>query len=413
MALVVAPAPASAAAERKHAALIVDANTGRVLYESAADEPRYPASLAKLMTLYIVFELIEQRRLTYGTRIKISGNAAGAAPSRLDLEEGEDIALIDAIKALITKSANDVAVAVAEHIAGSEDRFAKLMTVKARALGMKGTTFTNASGLPDDEQVTTARDIATLALRLYDDFPQHYPLFATRAFTFRGVTYRNHNKLLVQYAGTEGLKTGYIRSSGFNIVVAVRRGQKHVVGVVFGGASAASRDAHMRTLLNMAWSKASVQRTRKPAPTAAVASMAQPTVLIAPPKLVRGMPLSAFEQQAAHATGPGSSAPASGSRDDTSRQVERAGGLQRTTRPRFEIQVGAYQTMAEAERQLAAVRESAGEILSAYKPVAQEVRIGERVLYRSRYSGFDAEQASAVCRELKRKQIDCFALKAD
>ena len=149
-----------------------------MLHQSAADEPRYPASLAKMMTLYMAFELIEQGRLSYQTKIKMSANAAAAAPSKLDLERGRgDRRCIDAIKALITKSANDVAVALAEHIAGSEENFARLMTRKARQLGMSATTFRNASGLPDDEQVTTARDMVTLALRLQDDFPKHYPLF--------------------------------------------------------------------------------------------------------------------------------------------------------------------------------------------------------------------------------------------
>src|ERR1700674_1561865 len=186
--------PAQAAG--KSAVLVIDANTGRVLHASAADELRHPASLAKMMTLYMAFELIEQGRLSYQTKINISANAAAAAHTKLDLAEGEEIALVDAIKALITKSANDMAVAIAEHIAGSEERFAKLMTQKAHQLGMPATVFKNASGLPDDEQVTTARDMVTLALRMQDDFPKHYPLFATRTFTYKSETLHNHNTLL-------------------------------------------------------------------------------------------------------------------------------------------------------------------------------------------------------------------------
>ena len=180
-----------------------------------------------------------------------------APPSKLDLDEGEEIALLDAIKALITKSANDIAVAIAEHIAGSEEKFAQLMTQKARQLGMPATIFRNASGLPDDEQVTTARDMATLALRLQDDFPKHYPLFATRTFTYKDETLRNHNTLLSSYEGTDGIKTGYTRASGFNLVASVKRGRKHVIGVVFGGSSAAARNTAMRTFLNMGLVKAS------------------------------------------------------------------------------------------------------------------------------------------------------------
>src|SRR5262245_15454446 len=199
------PLPPPAHAAGKSAVLVVDANTGRVLHESAADELRHPASLAKMMTLYLAFERIEQGRLSYQTKIKISANAAETAPTKLGLEEGDEIALIDAIKALITKSANDMAVAIGEHIAGSEEAFARAMTQKARQLGMAATTFRNASGLPDDEQITTARDMVTLALRLQDDFPQHYPLFATRTFTYKDETFRNHNSLLSNYPGTDGL----------------------------------------------------------------------------------------------------------------------------------------------------------------------------------------------------------------
>ncbi len=262
----------TARAEAKHAAMVIDANTGQVLHAQAADEARFPASLTKMMTLYMAFELIDMGRLTYQSKIKISQEAASAAPSKLDLDPGEDITAIDAIKALVTKSANDIAIAIAEHIGGTEANFARLMTAKARQIGMKSTTFRNASGLPDPGQVTTARDMLTLALRLQDDFPRHYGLFATRAFTYNGGTHRNHNTLLGSYAGTDGIKTGYTRASGFNLVSSVRRDGRHVVAAVFGGSSAASRNAHMRLLLNRALTQASAEKTRKP-------------MLIAKPKL--------------------------------------------------------------------------------------------------------------------------------
>jgi D-alanyl-D-alanine carboxypeptidase len=246
--------------------MVIDANTGRVLHASEADALRHPASLTKMMTLYLVFEAIERGRASYGTKIKISQEAAAAAPSKLDLDPGEEITVIDAIRALVTKSANDVAVALAEHFAGSEDRFATAMTAKARQIGMTRTTFRNASGLPDAEQVTTARDMLTLSLRLIDDFPRHYTLFSTRAFTYGNATYRNHNTLLGTFEGVDGIKTGYTRMSGFNLVSSVRRGGRHVVGVVFGGASAGIRNAEMRRLITLAITKASPERTRKAAP---------------------------------------------------------------------------------------------------------------------------------------------------
>ena len=250
----------------RHAVLVVDANTGRVLYQRYPDEPRFPASLAKLMTLYLLFEQLEQGRLSLTTKIRFSANAVAAPPSNLDVAEGTEIAVIDAIRALIVKSANDVAVAVAEHIAGSEEKFAELMSRKARDLGMTATVFRNASGLPDAGQVTTARDMVTLALRLHDQFPKHVPLFATRTFSWGGETYRNHNTLLFRYGGLDGMKTGYIRASGFNLVASARRGKKHVMAAYFGGRTAALRNAAVRTHLDAGFEKASDKKTRAPGP---------------------------------------------------------------------------------------------------------------------------------------------------
>ncbi|NJO34378.1 MAG: D-alanyl-D-alanine carboxypeptidase, partial [Rhodospirillales bacterium] len=260
----------------RHAALIVDANTGRVLHAQFADEPRYPASLAKMMTLYIVFEQLQQGRLKPSSRIKISENAANTPPSRLDLEPGSEITVGDAVKALITKSANDIAVAVAEHISGSTEKFAALMTQKARAVGMGSTVFKNPHGLPDANQVTTARDMVTLALRLNDHFPRYYALFATRTFAYNGSLYRNHNTLLGRFEGTDGIKTGYTSASGFNLVSSVRRDGKHIVGAIFGGSTAASRNAHMKTLLTRALHNASDEKTRRPALIAKAPSEERP-----------------------------------------------------------------------------------------------------------------------------------------
>lgn len=256
-------APGQADAAGKRASMAIDANTGNVLYAQGAEESRYPASLTKLMTLYLVFEQLEAGRLSGSTRIKISENAARTPPSRLGLRAGEDIALSDAVKALITKSANDIAVAVAEHIAGSEERFAQQMTRKARELGMTATTFRNPHGLPDAGQVTTARDMLTLAMRLNDDFPKYYRLFSLRTFHYAGRAYRNHNTMLAYYRGMDGLKTGYTTSSGFNLVASVRRDGKHVVAVVFGGSSSAARNVQMRAILDRALARASTHRTRK------------------------------------------------------------------------------------------------------------------------------------------------------
>ena len=266
--------------------MVVDANTGAVLHNSAGDKSVYPASLTKMMTLYMTFELIEMGRLNYGSKIKMTEAGAAVAPSKLGLDPGEELTVLEAIKALVTKSANDVAVALAQHIGGTEANFARLMTQKARQLGMANTTFRNASGLPDAGQTTTARDMITLGLRLQDDFPTHYRLFSTRTFSFRGKNYRNHNTLLHRYAGTDGIKTGYTRASGFNLVSSVRRDGKHVVAAVFGGKTAASRNAKMQQIINSALPKASRNVTRKPA---LVARAPQPQP-VSPPRQVAEAP---------------------------------------------------------------------------------------------------------------------------
>jgi D-alanyl-D-alanine carboxypeptidase len=229
--------------------IVVDAKTGSVINATKADELRHPASLTKIMTLYMLFAELEAGRLKLGSRIRISAEAAGQPPSKLGLNAGDSIVVEDAIKAIITRSANDVAVAVAEIIAGDEDSFAKLMTRRARAIGMTRSVFKNASGLPDPEQVTTARDMALLGLALQDRFPSYYPYFATRAFQWRGVTIGNHNRLLGSVDGVDGIKTGYTRASGFNLVSNVKRGGRHVVAVVLGGQTGAARDALMRDLI--------------------------------------------------------------------------------------------------------------------------------------------------------------------
>lgn len=258
--------PASARSTSKHAAFVIDANTGAVLYQDDADERRHPASLTKMMTLYLAFETIEQGRMSMSSKVIMSERAASAAPSKLGLDPGEDLTVREAILALITKSANDVASALAEKIGGNEANFVRLMNAKARELGMTRTNFENPSGLPDPAQVTSARDMVTLGLRLQDDFPQYYPMFATRSFSFAGKSHRNHNTLMNNFSGIDGIKTGYTRASGFNLVSSVKRSGRHVVAAVFGGSSAASRNAEMRTLLTRALTKASPVKTRKPQP---------------------------------------------------------------------------------------------------------------------------------------------------
>ena len=244
-----------------YSSIVVDANSGAVMQASNADAPRHPASLTKIMTLYMLFERLEQGKIKLTTDLPVSARASVQAPSKLALKPGETIRVETAIRAIVTKSANDVAVVVAEALGGDEPNFARLMTAKAQALGMKQTVYRNASGLPDDQQITSARDQAILGRAIQDRFPNYYHYFATRTFDFRGKSIRNHNHLLGVVDGVDGIKTGYIRDSGFNIVTSVRRANRHLVAVVFGGRSADARDARVRSLIENNVNIAAVKRT--------------------------------------------------------------------------------------------------------------------------------------------------------
>jgi D-alanyl-D-alanine carboxypeptidase len=229
--------------------IIVDGNSGATLSANNPDASRHPASLTKIMTLYLLFERLDAGKMKLDTEMEVSEHASEQAPTKLGLRPGQTIRVEDAIKGLVTRSANDAAVVIAEAIAGDEGDFAKQMTRKARALGMLRTVYRNASGLPDDEQVTTARDQSTLGRAIQDRFPRYYRYFSTTAFNYRGQSIRNHNRLLGKVEGVDGIKTGYTRASGFNLVTSMRRGNRHLVGVVLGGRSGGSRDAIMRNLL--------------------------------------------------------------------------------------------------------------------------------------------------------------------
>jgi D-alanyl-D-alanine carboxypeptidase len=241
--------------------IMVDSNSGATLSATNPDASRHPASLTKIMTLYLLFERLEAGKMKLDTEMNVSEHASDQAPTKLGLRPGQTIAVEDAIKGLVTRSANDAAVVIAEAIAGDEGDFAKLMTRKARALGMVRTVYRNASGLPDDEQVTTARDQATLGRAIQDRFPRYYRYFSTTAFNYHGHSIRNHNKLLGDVEGVDGIKTGYTHASGFNLVTSMRRGNRHLVGVVLGGRSGGSRDTIMRGLLAENLEKAATKRT--------------------------------------------------------------------------------------------------------------------------------------------------------
>lgn len=232
-----------------YAAMVVDVKTGRILHATNPDAPRHPASITKVMTLYLLFEQLERGTMNLNTQLRVSANAAKQPPSKLGVRAGQTVSVEDAIKAVVTRSANDVAVVIAENIGGSESAFANMMTRKARSLGMSRTTYRNASGLPNPGQITTARDLTILGRAIQDRFPRYYGYFQTRSFEYGNQVIGNHNRLIGRIEGVDGIKTGYTRASGFNLLTNARTSDRHIVAVVLGGKSSASRDNIMAGLV--------------------------------------------------------------------------------------------------------------------------------------------------------------------
>ena len=318
--------------------IIVDGNSGATLSSNNPDASRHPASLTKIMTLYLLFERLDAGKMKLDTEMQVSEFASEQAPTKLGLRPGQTIRVEDAIKGLVTRSANDAAVVIAEALAGDEDDFAKLMTRKARALGMNKTVYRNASGLPDDEQVTTARDQSTLGRAIQERFPRYYRYFSTLAFNYHGHSISNHNHLLGTVEGVDGIKTGYTRASGFNLVTSMRRGNRHLVGVVMGGRSGSSRDAIMRNLLAENLEKASTKRTvaaiteRNPADANADVAEAEAETQPAPMVQVQGA------VQPAPVSAEPAAAPASRSATPPSRTVTSI-AMATAAQPKSEVQI--------------------------------------------------------------------------
>lgn len=372
-------APRDAAAQigsDRYAAFLQDADTGAVLLAVDADEARYPASLTKMMTLYLAFEALQRGRLTEATRIRVSRHAAGMEPSRLGLRAGSTIRARDAIMALVTKSANDAAVALGEHLAGgSEVAFARMMTRKARALGMANTTFRNASGLPHPAQVTTARDMAMLSRALIRDFPRRYTYFSAAGFDWRGQRMRNHNRLLGEYDGADGIKTGYIRASGFNLAASAMRDGRRLVAVVFGGATGAERDRHVMALLDRGF-----DRIGREAPADVMIARRGGSGLIASANAATLTP-------PVRATGQ--------VRDNRARAAAIARPAPRppaAARSQWAVQVGAYATRASAQ---AAARRAA---TRGGRVEVERVRVRGSRLWRARVLGLSPAEARRTCR---------------
>lgn len=383
------------AAANNYAAIVVDANTGEVLFSRNANASRYPASLTKMMTLYLIFEDLERGKISLNSRLTVSRNAANQAPSKLGLTAGSTIRVEDAILALVTKSANDVAMVVAENLSASEAAFAQRMTQTARSLGMGSTTFRNPHGLPNSGQVTTATDMALLGRALQDRFPQYFDYFSTSSFTWNGVTYRNHNNLLGEY-GVEGIKTGYTSASGFNLVVSVRRDGRYVVAVVMGGNSSSSRDAHMRDLLDTHVGRAST------GPRTAPLVVASPSDLI-PVPLPRANPLRADPITTAAISPPATISP------PAPIPTPVAEGDYDPDLTGWAIQIGAFPTQDAAFERLTEAQMLEGAMLATVAPFTEAIDVGGVPHYRARFVGFGSrEVASAACTAFERRGVDCY-----
>jgi len=377
-----------------YTSIVIDAETGTVVSESNADSPHYPASLTKMMTLYLIFEALDKGRIRLDTELPVSDHAADQSPTKLGLSAGETIAVRDLVLGLVTRSANDAAVVAAEWLAGSEEIFAERMTAKARALGMSHTVFQNASGLPDPDQITTARDLAKLGRALYRDFPTMYPYFATREFIFRGVVITSHNHLMDRFDGMDGIKTGYIRASGFNLAASAVRNGRRLIGVVMGGESAHARDLQMAALLNAGFS-----RTAPDATDTLTASASTPAVpaFTSADGAFETQSFSARAKRALRHLSPISTAEAS------TRKGARGDG----ETGRWGIQVGAFAQQGAAEKAahsaLAELPSAKGHAVSVTKPGEGE----KDRYYRARIGGFSEKDAERACQTLHKKHRDC------
>jgi D-alanyl-D-alanine carboxypeptidase len=454
------------------ASMLVDGNNGGILEESNADGLRHPASLTKVMTLYLLFERLEAGKIGLDTQLSVSEHAAEQSPTKLGLRPGQTISVEDAIKGVVTRSANDAAVVIAENLGGSENAFAQLMTQKARALGMSHTTYVNASGLPDDDQVTTARDQALLGRVIQDRFPRYYRFFSTTEFVFHGVTIHGHNHLLGSVNGVDGIKTGYIRASGFNLITSVHRDGRYIVGVVLGGRSAFERDAHMRALIEGNIKLASAQRSAPIiAERASLKSEPQQVALAKPvqagseltsatartsvgsndpirPLLVKTVtyhtvtvrtasmipipvlvPTTQTEAPAARAyvasADPTTPIPVANPPAPKAEPVLTAQPIKSVpvktanaapeavshTHGGWVVQIGAFDSEDEARQHLSDAKQKVHSALAAAEPFTERTQKSDKTLYRARFAGFDKDNAEAACKQLKRSDFACMAVK--
>ncbi|HKR89077.1 MAG TPA: serine hydrolase [Phenylobacterium sp.] len=391
-----------AASESKYAAIVVDAKSGEVLYSNHGDSPRYPASLTKMMTLYLTFEAVSSGKLRLEDRVVFSPRAAAQAPTKLGVSPGESITVAEAIQGMAILSANDAAMAMAEKLGGSEGKFTSLMTLRAQELGMQSTRFVNPNGLPDSRQITTARDMAILSRALMRDYPQYYHYFSQAGFQFRGRWVKGHNHLLGR--GIDGLKTGYTRTSGFNIAISGVRDNRRLVVVVMGGPSVASRDQNAEDLLVTGFDVLS-RRARGEQVTVAQ-NLSEPLAsgpVQRPPTEQGDGDQDNLQIVLAEATPPPRSTKLKVIESRPAPRVERAEPKRQAKDGGYAVQVGTFRSKADARRQIAFVQDRFGKHLG--DATGETDRQAGR--YRTVFTGLTKREASATCGAMHAKRLAC------
>ncbi|MGR2740808.1 D-alanyl-D-alanine carboxypeptidase [Billgrantia sp. Q4P2] len=405
----------TAQANPRYAAIVIDVESGDVLHAANADATRYPASLTKMMTLYMLFEALENGSMHMSQPLPVSSHAASMPASKLWLSAGSSITVEEAIKALVVRSANDVAVVVAEALGGTEANFGRMMTQRANELGMPNTVFRNASGLPDNAQVTTARDMATLSIRVMQDFPQYYHYFSTQSFTYRGTTHTSHNRLVRNYAGADGLKTGFIRASGFNVATSAIRDNRRIVSVVMGGFTAASRDTHMADLLDRGFARlsmlqrgdwiarADVLGDRMELPESPPASAQQ---LAAAPQATSTPEVSGTEHRLSFQSEMDIEM---GSADDPIRALIAQADSPRAPSGNWAVQVGAFNDPDQARHLATRAADQLASLLNEVRVSVAESD-GERRVFRARLVDLQESDAHSACNSLRAQGMDCMVV---
>jgi D-alanyl-D-alanine carboxypeptidase len=384
--------------------IVIDAQTGRVVHDIDSDALRHPASLTKMMTLYITFQALESGRLSLGQYLNVSENASYQSPSKLGLRAGQHIRVEDAILGVVTESANDAAVVLGEAMGGSEEGFAQLMTRQAHALGMTRTQFRNPSGLPDPDQVTTAHDMAILGSALINHYPEFYPFFSHDSFTYAGIYHHNHNHLMDRYDGMDGIKTGYIRASGFNLVASAKHGNIRLIGVVFGGRSAVARDNHMAQLLDQSFDTAQADaRAARIAPANGEGDSGDSDdkdYVALPAKIA-----AVFPSKSSVAV-----QPAAPPEQESQSAVAYAATPVPATGGTWGVQIGAYSDPAIGQQALSDLAASMPTQLAGAHPQVQKISAGGAVMYRARLMSLDKNTAQSLCSYLIQHGKSCLTV---